>query len=38
MKRLLALLVLSVCLFGLIGCGDVYTINNTTESSQETSG
>lgn len=37
MKRLLALLTLSVCLFGLIGCGDVYTINNTTESSQETS-
>lgn len=37
MKRLLALLALSVCLFGLIGCGDVYTINNTTESSQETS-
>ena len=37
MKRLLALLALSVCLFGLIGCGDVYTISNTTESSQETS-
>lgn len=37
MKRLLALLTLSVCLFGLIGCGTVYTINNTAESSQETS-
>lgn len=37
MKRLLALLTLSVCLFGLIGCGDIYSINNTTESSQETS-
>ena len=37
MKRLVALLTLSVCLFGLIGCGDVYSINNTTESSQKTS-